>query len=95
MKINFYNSLVACVAGMMSLPMLAQANNPNYAPGDLVMFFQEEGGTKTVYVKIGQTALDFRGATAGADAPNKINIIDASAALEDAFGTDWATNTTV
>ncbi len=68
----------------------AAAQNPNHAPGDLVLFFQKEGSTNTVYASLGNTATVFRGAAAGAHAPNQINFLNINAELVAAFGAGWA-----
>lgn len=74
------------------------AQNPSYAPGDLVLFFQNPGGTtggsETLYVNLGNTAT-FRGAAAGADAANQQNFINISSELTAAFGANWASETTL
>lgn len=67
-------------------------NNPAYAPGDLVLFFQKPGDDDTVYVNLGKAATEFRGGAAGPDAPNKIEFIDISATLTSAFGSGWASD---
>jgi hypothetical protein len=73
----------------------ANAQNANYAPGDLVLYFQQEGGSKTVYANLGNTATEFRAAAAGPGAPNKVNFLDISAALTSAFGAGWADDPTI
>lgn len=73
----------------------ATAANSFYAPGDLVLYFQQEGGTNTVYANLGSTTA-FRGATAGADSTTtQINFLDLSGALTSAFGAGWASDTTI
>lgn len=62
----------------------AKAQNSYYAPGDLVLFFQQEGGANTVYVNLGNTATVFRDATA-----NISNIVNINAQLNQAFGNNW------
>lgn len=74
-----------------SLAVNAQ-NNPAYAPGDLVLFFQKPGDDDTVYVNLGKAATEFRGSAAGTDAPNKIEFVDISATLVSAFGSGWASD---
>lgn len=85
--------LVAIAAAAQTLTV--QAQNPNYVSGDLVLYFQQFGGTKTLYVRLGDTALDFRGTVSGPGAPDKINFLNINAALESAFGLDWETDTTL
>jgi hypothetical protein len=80
-----------CITSLFA-SSLAQAQNPNYTPGDLVLYFQQEGGTNTVYANLGDSALLFRGATAGPGAANRLNFLDINAALTTAFGADWASD---
>ena len=47
----------------------ANAQNPNYAPGDLVLFFQQYGGSNTIAVNLG-AATTYRDATS-----NILNIV--------------------
>lgn len=70
----------------------AAAQNPNHAPGDLVLFFQKEGGDDVVYVRLGDSATTFRGAAAGPDGTNQINFLTISAELTAAFGAGWASD---
>lgn len=71
-------------------------NNPNYTPGDLVLFFQNPGGaigsTNQVFASLGNTALVFRDATAGSTLSSIINI---NSQLTNAFGAGWANETTL
>ena len=80
-------------AGALAAP--AGAANSAYTVGDLVLAFQQEGGSNTVYVTLGNTATQFRGAAAGADAPNKLNIININSQLTAAFGSSWASQTNI
>ena len=75
--------------------MAAAAQNPNFAPGDLMLYFQQEGGTQTVYANLGNTANLYRGAASGPDVANSVNFLDISAALTSAFGPGWASDVTV
>lgn len=86
-----YSSAMAFALSAMS----ANAQNPNYAPGDLVLYFQQEGGAKTVYANLGNAANLYRGAAAGPGAANNINFLDISAELVSAFGAGWASDTSV
>jgi len=91
MKYTSSKSIASALAlGLAITP--AMAANPNYAPGDLVLFLQKAGSTKTVYADLGSAATVFRGAAAGPDRPNKIEFLDISAALTTAFGADWASS---
>ena len=73
----------------------AMALNSHYTPGDLVLYFQQEGGTNTIYIDLGNAATQFRGAATGPDVANKINFLNINAALTSAFGTGWASDPTV
>jgi hypothetical protein len=73
----------------------AHAANTLYAPGDLVLYFQQEGGTNTVYANLG-SATQYRGTAAGvSDGTNSLNITDLNSTLVSAFGAGWASDTTV
>jgi hypothetical protein len=93
---NKTKSLFAVLFGIgLSMPCLHAANTL-YAAGDLLLFFQKEGGSNTVYVNLGNAALLYRGSAAGPSAElQKLNIIDISASLSAAFGPGWATDTGV
>ncbi|MFA7345932.1 MAG: PEP-CTERM sorting domain-containing protein [Terrimicrobiaceae bacterium] len=87
----FKNKLrvLALAAGSLAITLAgANAANSFYTPGDLVLYFQQEGDTDTVYVSLGNTATVFRDATS--DILNTINI---STQLNAAFGANWATAT--
>ena len=73
----------------------AMALNSHYTTGDLVLYFQQEGGTNTIYIDLGNAATQFRGAATGPDAANKINFLNINAALSSAFGPGWASDPTV
>lgn len=83
-------ALTICLA---ATPALAQ--NVNYAPGDLVLYFQQEGGNNTVYANLGNAATLYRGTAAGPGAANRINFLDLSAALTSAFGAGWGADETL
>ncbi len=89
--------LFALAAGSLAITMAgANAANSFYAPGDLVLFFQQEGGTNTVYANLGNAATVFRGSATGASgSTNLVNFLDINATLISAFGSGWATNTTI
>jgi hypothetical protein len=83
-------------AGSLAISATAvQAQNLNYAAGDLVLFFQQEGGSETVYANLGNTATAFRGAAAGVDVANNFNFLNINNTLVSAFGAGWATDTTI
>jgi len=94
MKINvlktaFNKAALAALALMGFAAAPAGAQNPNYAPGDILLFFQQFGGTQTVMVNLG-AATTYRDATA-----NLLNIVNISGALTGAtpagaaFGSTW------
>ena len=85
------SALVATLAPLT----LQGADNPSYAPGDLILFFQQEGGTNTVYADLGNAAVSFRGTASGPGAANQVNFKDLSAKLEEAFGAGWAADPTL
>jgi hypothetical protein len=66
-----------------------------YTPGNLVLFFHQEGGTNTVYADLGKAA-DFRGTAAGAaDGTSQIGFLDLNSTLTGAFGAGWASDATI
>ena len=74
----------------------ALADNPNYSPGDLILFFQQENGPQTIYANLGNAAAVFRGAAAGATGgTNSVNFLNINSALTTAFGAGWASDPTV
>jgi hypothetical protein len=89
MKPTTRHILLAAIA-VGGLTASVEAQNPNFAPGDLVLFFQNPGGTtgagNTVMVNLGSSAL-FRDAIA-----NSINLLNIGALLSDpvnGFGPGW------
>ena len=85
----------AVIACALSPLTLHGADNPFYAPGDLVLAFQQEGGTDTVYANLGNAATLFRGTASGPGAANLINFKNINAELEQAFGADWESDVTI
>ena len=86
---------VAIVAILFASSLRAQ--NTNYTDGDLVLFFQNPGGStgsdQQVFVNLGNTATVFRAAFT--DQSNLTNIININSALTSAFGSGWANATTL
>jgi hypothetical protein len=71
-----------------------QAQNTNYTPGDLVLFFQltsGTGATNQVFASLGNTATVFRGASPGAS----LSLLNIDAALTSAFTAGWSTSTSL
>ena len=93
------HSLLRTATAAAVLSMLAiggaKAVNTLYAPGDLILYFQQPGGANTVYADVGK-ASDFRGTAAGAaDGGYKLNFMNINTTLVSAFGPNWASDTTV
>lgn len=88
---------LAAVAHLAALAPLTLhgADNPSYAAGDLILFFQQEGGTNTVYANLGNAATLFRGTASGPGAANQVNFKDLNAKLVEAFDSNWAADPTV
>ncbi|MEI6072150.1 MAG: PEP-CTERM sorting domain-containing protein [Verrucomicrobiae bacterium] len=85
---------LALAAGSLAITMAgANAANTYYAAGDLVLYFQQEGSTNTIYADLGNAATAFRGAATGPDAANKIDFVNLNTQLTSAFGASWATAT--
>lgn len=77
--------LAATVAGVMAAAP-AQAQNPTYNPGDIVLYFQQRGGSNTVSLNLG-TGFSYRDATS-----NIINIANIGTELSsvaNGFGVNW------
>jgi hypothetical protein len=89
--------ILALAAGSLAISMAgANAANSFYAAGDLVLFFQQDGGTQTVYANLGNAATLYRGAATGAaGGTNSLNFLDLSSTLSTAFGAGWASDTSL
>ena len=90
--------LSACVAIVAILfASSLRAQNTNYTDGDLVLFFQNPGGStgsdQQVFVNLGNTATVFRAAFT--DQSNLTSIANINTALTTAFGSGWANATTL
>ena len=82
LKLLSFAALAASGFGVSS----AMAQNPNYAPGDIVLYFQQFGGSNTVALNVG-SAITFRDT-----AVNLINIANINAELSNGtlgFGATW------
>ena len=91
-------ALALTASGMAIAPALAQ--NPEYENGDLILFFQNPGGTtgsdQLLFISLGNTALDFRGAGAGIEPGQlSLSLLNIDAQLDLAFGSNWANETTL
>lgn len=96
MKQSFKRNVLIVASASLLATFSATAANSFYNPGDLVLTFQQEGGTNTVYANLGNAATAFRGAAAGASGGvNSINFLDLSSTLTSAFGAGWATDATI
>lgn len=96
MKQNIKRYAVFMAASSLLAVLPAGAANSFYAPGDLVLFFQKEGSTNTVYANLGNAANLYRGSatgTVGQDSLTKGNILDLNTTLESAFGASWESDT--
>ena len=72
---KFQGLLPVCV--LLASAACADAANTLFNPGDLILFFQKPGSNNTVYVGLGNAALNFRGAAAGTDGATSVtNIIN-------------------
>lgn len=91
--------LTALAAVVVAALPVHHATAQTFAHGDLVLYFQNPGGTtgadQTVYVNLGTAWSDFRGAATGADVADKINFASIGSDLSTAFGANWATETTL
>ena len=93
MKQLFRHSALLVAASSLLTVLSASAANSFYAPGDLVLFFQKEGGSNTVYANLGSAATLYRGTAAGAaDGTNNLNFLDLNTTLTSAFGAGWASD---
>lgn len=89
-----YLFLATSISVLAPCAALAQTN-PTYQKGDLVLYFQEEGGANTIYANLGNSALLFRGSASGPGAANLVNFLNINTELVEAFGATWASKTTV
>jgi hypothetical protein len=83
---NILSTAVLAAAGVALSASSAMAQNLNYAPGDIVLFFQQFGGTNTVALNVG-AATTFRDTTS-----NILNIANIGSQLSNGttgFGSSW------
>jgi hypothetical protein len=98
MKHNLRRSLLAVAIPTLLAALPAAGANSFYAPGDLVLFFQMEGDTDTVYANLGNAANLYRGAVAGTGGDYTLtrgNILNLNTTLTSAFGAGWASSTSL
>lgn len=78
--------LVGAVSSILAAGAFAQ--NPNFAPGDLVLAFQNPGGVmnsdKVILFRLPDTALTFRDATS-----NILGLANVGSTLTSTYGTNW------
>ena len=89
---NILTKAILAAAGVALSSSAAMAVNPNFVAGDLVVFFQQRGGTNTIMLDVGQATL-FRDATS-----NILNIANIGTELADGtngFGSGWANDTSL
>lgn len=90
-------SAVAAPTLLAALP--AGAANSFYAPGDLVLYFQKEGSTNTIYANLGNAANLYRGASSGIGggdyALHKTDFLNLNTTLTSAFGAGWASDASI
>ena len=96
MKLNKFITTALAAVAVSAAVNSAYSQNNAYVAGDLVLSFQNPGGTvgstNTILVRLGGTAA-FRDATS-----SQLNIINIGTALSNAttgFGTSWASSTTL
>ncbi len=77
----------AVLCGVIITP--ASATNPSWAAGDLVVYFEQFGGSNTLMLDVGQ-AYTFRNLSS-----NQLNIKNIGTELTSAFGSGWANDSTV
>jgi hypothetical protein len=88
LKRLFSTLLVTFYTAFAATPFSAEAKA--YEPGDLMLYFFQEGGTQTIYANLGP-ARNYRGSVAGpSDAVKNLNVINLNSALSQAFGSNWA-----
>ncbi len=83
---NILSTAILAAAGVALSASSAMAQNPNYAPGDIVLFFQQQGGTNTLMLNVG-AATTFRDTTS-----NILNIANIGSQLSNGttgFGASW------
>lgn len=93
---------IALALGLVAAPAFA-TTNPNYKAGDLVLYFQQPGGSSNaVYVDLDSStdpsvsaASVFRGTSVTSHVANKVGFLNINSTLTSAFGAGWATDSTI
>jgi len=96
-QFHLITALVAITSTLTLLPTSARAQNPGYAPGDLVIFFQNPGGSQgsdmQLFATTGNTATVFR--QAFVNGQNLTNVVNVGGLLGTTFSTNWTSETTL
>lgn len=94
---NILTGGAVAVAALFATTGTSQAQNTNHTPGDLVLFFQNPGGTTgnnmQLFASLGNTATVFRQAFVAQT--NVYNILNIGSQMNSTFGTNWANVTTL
>jgi hypothetical protein len=90
--------LLAAVAGSLLMTGgSVKADNANYVAGDLILFFQNPGGsqgsTQELYVNLGNTATVFR--QDYVDQANSLGLTNIAGLLSSTYGNNWANEVTL
>ncbi len=89
---NILSTAILAAAGVALSASSAMAQNTTYAPGDVVLYFEQYLGSNTVAVNLG-SAVTFRNATA-----NILNIANIGSQLSNGttgFGSSWYDSTSL
>jgi hypothetical protein len=81
---NILKATTLAAATLVLLTPAAKAQNPNFAPGDLVLFVQKSGAANTIMLNLGSGANVYRDATS-----NILNIAGIGTELTSNFGGSW------
>ncbi|MCP5531849.1 MAG: PEP-CTERM sorting domain-containing protein [Akkermansiaceae bacterium] len=87
-KLNQVVRMAAC--GIAMAGSSAFAANSLFSDGDLIMTFQQAGGSQSVYVNLG-SATSYRGDAVGPDGAPVVNIVNVASTLTSTFGANWQT----
>jgi hypothetical protein len=94
---NILTGGAVAVAALFATTGTSQAQNTNHVNGDLVLFFQNPGGTtgddQQFFASLGNTATVFR--QAYVSQTNIYNFLNIGTQLNSTYGTNWANVTTL